>query len=241
MTTTKIGSSTSPNASSAVAVSPVSPEQTPYAASSSSVPPPNNYRCNHHHRPNNYNPRRRSHRPATHSFFRQYNAKLPMAVTALRQECLPVLLLATEQAHAVAQKNDLTLAELLQGFAKSSNSSSDVLPPFRSVTRALTLSWDDLVVQFVGVEEEDEMQQTQQQQSSSQTAAQTLQQAALLQPADGNLAQELELLEDQVDNLLPSYDDDDDEEDNTDNDRRTVATTTTVIITVTTTAARTIP
>eukprot|EP00977_Amphora_coffeiformis_P006112 scaffold1323_cov160-Amphora_coffeaeformis.AAC.17 len=119
-------------------------------------------------------------------------------VLARRQSHLPVLVVASESAHHVAWKNGVRLTDLLTGLmaglqaGSSSNTSNATLPPFRSITRALILNWEDLQVQFIDA-------------IPTTTPAQAqiaLQQGAALQAGDGNLEQELNLLEDQVDNLL---------------------------------------
>jgi tetratricopeptide (TPR) repeat protein len=129
-----------------------------------------------------------------------------MSVVAARQERIPILLVATATAHRLAWKNGLRLSDLLQGLVQTSTPStaspmasgpnaSSTTTPFRSVSRLLhTPAEQWQMLQFF---EEDSLG------SISDTAAMTaLQEATHLQAADGNLPQELELLEDQVDNLL---------------------------------------
>lgn len=118
-----------------------------------------------------------------------------MTLLARRQSHIPVLVVASEAAHFIAWKNGVRLTDMLTGLMaglQQSNSAASTLPPFRSVTRALTLSWEDVPVQFV---EDIRTPTPEQAQSASQ-------QGAALQAEDGNLEQELNLLEDQVDNLL---------------------------------------
>lgn len=128
--------------------------------------------------------------------FRSNNKQLQ--VTATRQERLPVLIVATENAHRMAWKNGLRLSDLLQGLYSTTASQQDtpLLAPFRSVTRSLTLHWEQLQVQF-----SEDMAAT-----PDDVAVLTLQRVAALQEQDGNLQHELALLEDQIDNLLSSED-----------------------------------
>lgn len=124
-------------------------------------------------------------------------APKPAPILARRQTHLRILVIATERANRLAWKNRLRLVDLLGGLVQSMSPSSSpgVLPPFRSVTRSLTLHWSDLAVDFIeaedvaGVMGEDDAQRM-------------LAEHAVLKTEDGNLAAELELLEDQVDNLL---------------------------------------
>lgn len=129
----------------------------------------------------------------------QFRSK-KLHVTASRQEHLTVLVVASESAHRMAWKNGLRLSDLLGGLYRSATSSSTPptppLAPFRSVTRSLTISWPEVRVRFV---EEEQLSPV-----SDETAADSLQRAAALQEQDGNLPQELALLEDQIDNLLGS-------------------------------------
>ena len=118
----------------------------------------------------------------------------PMTLLARRQTHIPVLLVATEAAHHVAWKNGVRLTDLFTGLWTGSLASTNntTLPAFRSISRTLPLQWEDLTVQFI-----DTVVPT-----TANDAQAALQAAAALQPTDGNLPQELDLLEDQVDNLL---------------------------------------
>lgn len=119
-----------------------------------------------------------------------------LGVTAPRQCKLPVFVLATEQAHWLAWKNGLRLSDLLQGLQSTATNDTTPLAPFRSVNRSLILNWSDLALNF------SESIRT----VENKEAAQQLATAAKLQPSDGHLDQELELLEDQIDNLLSEED-----------------------------------
>jgi ER-Golgi trafficking TRAPP I complex 85 kDa subunit len=152
----------------------------------------------------------------------------PSPILAARQERFPIVLVATAAAHRMAWKNGLRLSDLLQGLvvsnhhgnnnsgSSSSNTSSTTTSsthrgdpgsatasggggattiPFRSVSRLLHIPLDQWHrVQFL---EEDQLSTV-----SDMQAVQTLQQVTNLQTSDGNLQNELELLEDQIDNLL---------------------------------------
>ena len=111
---------------------------------------------------------------------------------AKRQTHLSLLLLATEQAQQMAWKNQLQLGDLLQGLVQDLSSASQPLAPFRSIGRSLTMQWNSMPINII-----DHMTQM-----SPNTAQELLQQHAQLQPTDGNLMEELDLLEDQVDALL---------------------------------------
>ncbi|GAX22513.1 hypothetical protein FisN_14Hh135 [Fistulifera solaris] len=122
----------------------------------------------------------------------------PHPLLARRHRHFPVLILASESAHQLAHKNDLRLVDLLQGLYNhmlagyQNNQSPPTIPPFRSLTRFLNLTWQDLEIRFV--EEFPTMSDTE--------AADLLSREAQIHATDGNLESELCLLEDQVDNLL---------------------------------------
>ena len=115
-----------------------------------------------------------------------------------------MLVIATEEAHKMAWKNRLRLTDMLEGLVQqqvaggggnSPMPSTSSTIPFRSATKSLHLSPNDVNVTFVEPDDlfrpvQDEMAQA------------MLDKNAQLQPSDGNLEQELCLLEDQVDNLL---------------------------------------
>lgn len=93
------------------------------------------------------------------------NAHPPLTVLATRQTRLSVLILPTSDAQSIAQKNNTSLTELFRVFGNtksgSSGSSSSVrdneleppLPPFRSANRSMTLSWDQIVLDFVSIQD----------------------------------------------------------------------------------------
>lgn len=123
---------------------------------------------------------------------------------AKRQTQLPILLLASEQAQQMAWKNQLHLVDLFQGLVQDLSSvvNSLPLPPFRSVvsnssnsTTNTTLSWNNMSIGF-----HDSMIQM-----SPSRAQELLQQYAQLLATDGNVMEELDLLEDQVDALICDY------------------------------------
>lgn len=125
------------------------------------------------------------------------NEGLP--ILARRQTHLPILVLATEAAHQLAWKNKLRLVDLLEGLSQplttagQQQQQSSSSYPFRSVNRQLQVS--DVGVRFI---EPEQLYVP----HSDDEAQQLLNQHALLQESDGDLAKELTVLEDQVDTLL---------------------------------------
>lgn len=101
------------------------------------------------------------------------------SLLARRHSHIPILVVATEHAQQLAWKNGLHLVDLFQGLVHDIH---NILPPFRSIHKSFTLT--DLPVQFV----DDLMPYT------YADAHTLLQDHARLQPADGNLSQELELI-----------------------------------------------
>jgi len=105
----------------------------------------------------------------------------------------------------MAWKNGLRLCDLLEGLVQQQQqqqqpgSGVSATHPFRSATKSLQIAVQDVQLQFV---EPDDLF-TPRTDGDSQSM---LQQYAALQPQDGNIAQELELLEDQIDNLLQQED-----------------------------------
>jgi hypothetical protein len=136
----------------------------------------------------------------------QQNAQILSA----SQTSIPVFLVATEHAHQIAWKNGLYLSDMLEGlvqnlFANTNNNTP--LAPFRSVTRSLIVTWDDLAnVTFTKPDRllllNNNANLPGGNNSSNEVAAGQLQQAAIMQESDGNLQHELAVLEDQIDNLL---------------------------------------
>ena len=132
---------------------------------------------------------------------------MPSLLLAQRQVQFPILLVATEAAHTMAWKNNLLLSDLLTGVMHSSTQASTMtttaasqgssLPPFRSMTRAMTLQWSDVPVYFV-----ESFRDWTTLSTSDLEAQSLLHTAAELQDSDGNLSHELDILEDQVDHLL---------------------------------------
>ena len=120
--------------------------------------------------------------PKSHSFL------------AKRQTHLPVLVIATETAKALAWKNKLRLSDMLEGLSQDLTSIASGFPlaSFRSVSRTVNFKWDDLKLAFFQPNDIAE----------STSPQELLQSNAALQASDGNLLEELDLLEDQVDKLL---------------------------------------
>ena len=115
-------------------------------------------------------------------------------VLAQRQTHIPILVISTENANALAWKNQLQLTDMFQGVVhdlKLSTNQNQRLPPFRSIN-SKSLNITSLKVKFVSQLGEYDYAQ----------AHTLLQSNAKLQDADGNVAQELLLLEDRVDELL---------------------------------------
>ena len=127
--------------------------------------------------------------PKSHSFL------------AKRQTHMPVLVIATESAKAMAWKNKLRLTDMLEGLAHDLTSveSGHPLAPFRSVNRSVFLKWDDLKLCFYQPSD----------MAESTVSQELLQKHAALQESDGNLHEELDLLEEQVDSLLKDSKDND--------------------------------
>jgi hypothetical protein len=115
-----------------------------------------------------------------------------ISMLARRQTHIPILIIATESTHRLAYKNDLLLTDLFQGLTHELR--LPTLPPFRSIHKSLVPN--DVKVQFVS----DSLAPY-----SYEMAHAVLQQHAKLQDTDGNLNQELTLLEDRVDELLQDH------------------------------------
>jgi tetratricopeptide (TPR) repeat protein len=120
-------------------------------------------------------------------------ASRTLQVLARRQTHIPILIIATEASNRIAWKNKLRLHDMFQGLLQDVRPTQQ-LPPFRSIHKSLTLTGSQLQVQF--------MEGSMLSPYSFEDAHDMLQQNALLQEADGNLDQELVLLEDRVDELL---------------------------------------
>lgn len=125
------------------------------------------------------------------------------SLLARRQTHIPVLVISTESAQMIAWKNGLQLIDLFQGIARQVHTSNT---PFRSINnKSLTLTPAQFQVEFV-----DPSQLTP---CSYSSAHALLQEQAKLQESDGNIAQELELLEDRVELLLQDSTSEDDDVD----------------------------
>jgi len=135
-------------------------------------------------------------------------APAKLQILAVRQTHIPVLIVATERANLAAWKNQLLLKDLLQGLFQSVASTQQQqqqqqqssLPPFRSVTKSLHLEWSDVQLQFLQPNEAAVPM-------TNEDAVQALKDHAVLLDTDGNLAYELQLLQDQIDNLLQDNND----------------------------------
>ena len=114
------------------------------------------------------------------------------AILARRQTHIPVLIIATEAANQMAWKNGLQLADLFQGIVEESKPSLQTMTPFRSVGRSLFLN--DVRVRFLTPTHYDPM--------SAKNTASLLDDYAALRDGDGDIDQDLTLLEDQIDELL---------------------------------------
>lgn len=125
------------------------------------------------------------------TFLPPLDPKKGPSLLARRQTHVPILVISTESAQQVAWKNGLQLVDLFQGMVQEVQFGT-LLPPFRSIHKSLTLT--ELPVEFV-----DPAQLTPLTYSGSHSL---LQEHALLQESDGNVAQELVLLEDRVELLL---------------------------------------
>ncbi|CAB9513824.1 trafficking protein particle complex [Seminavis robusta] len=173
---------------SGIAISPNNTNSSVTTASESASITSNSSSSQHY-----YNPRPKEEPPSI-----PLTAFCPSKINYLahRQCSIPVLVLGTESAHKLAWKNQLRLVDLLEGLARTlPEYSTRQIPPFRSIFKSLSLSWKDVPLTFVTPEQLA-------QPMNYETAQEILQQQAQLQQADGNLTDELNLLEDQVDTLL---------------------------------------
>lgn len=115
-------------------------------------------------------------------------------VLARRHTHIPIMVIATEAANKVAWKNDLQLVDMFQGIVEDLRPSSTQqgMAPFRSINRSLIPT--DIKVRFVEPSQMDPLPYGR--------AHDMLDDNARLQTVDGDLAQDLVLLEDRVDELL---------------------------------------
>lgn len=127
--------------------------------------------------------------PPAHLPFMTF-APRSLQILARRQTHVPILVIATESANKLAWKNKLQLVDLFQGIVQDLRPNQ--MPPFRSIYRSLFP--DNILVNFV---EPDQMRTF-----SHQESHDMLYEHAKLKDEDGNVAQELMLLEDRVDELL---------------------------------------
>ncbi|KAL3943892.1 MAG: hypothetical protein SGBAC_002050 [Bacillariaceae sp.] len=126
--------------------------------------------------------------------FLTFVAEKKLDILARRQTHVPICVVATEASHGLAWKNNLQLTDMFQGIVHDfkPDGKPSQLPPFRSVNRSLNLK--QVPIQFFLAEHLQPHSYTQ--------AHDMLSDHAKLQDIDGNVAQELLLLEDRVDELL---------------------------------------
>eukprot|EP00980_Cylindrotheca_fusiformis_P016923 scaffold5156_cov143-Cylindrotheca_fusiformis.AAC.3 len=122
--------------------------------------------------------------------FMTFVPKKQLQFLARRHTHIPILVIATENANRLAWKNKLQLIDLFQGIAQDCKPSQ--MPPFRSISKSLFP--ENVQIQFV--------EPTSLEPYGYEESHQILSDHAKLQDADGNVAQELLLLEDRVDELL---------------------------------------
>jgi hypothetical protein len=114
-------------------------------------------------------------------------------ILAQRQSHVPILVIATEAANQIAWKNSLQLVDLFQGIIQDVKlQQNNNLTPFRSIYKSLFLT--EVKVRFVEPSQLDPL--------SYEAAHDLLNENAKIQPSDGNVAQDLVVLEDRVDELL---------------------------------------
>eukprot|EP00934_Nitzschia_sp_Nitz4_P005492 Nitzschia sp. Nitz4//scaffold304_size22322//3923//9284//NITZ4_008571-RA/size22322-snap-gene-0.0-mRNA-1//1//CDS//3329547070//5482//frame0 len=115
-----------------------------------------------------------------------------LSLLARRQTHLPILVVSTESAERLAWRNGLQLVDMFQGIAQEMHWAANSIPPFRSVHKSLTLP--PLQIRFLQPSELSPI--------SYSDAHALLQSNAQILPQDGNVEQELVLLEDRVEELL---------------------------------------
>jgi tetratricopeptide (TPR) repeat protein len=130
--------------------------------------------------------------PPSYLPFMTFVPKKQLQVLARRQTHIPILVIATENSNMLAWKNNLQLIDLFQGIVQDCKPPPSQMPPFRSINKSLYP--DNVLVQFVEPTHLDPYGYAE--------SHQMLYEHAKLQDADGNVAQELLLLEDRVDELL---------------------------------------
>ena len=117
------------------------------------------------------------------------------SVLAKRQTHIPILVISTEAANHLAWKNSLHLVDMFQGIVQHELrlQSNNSMTPFRSIYKSLFPT--DIKIQFV--EPTKQMNPL-----SYNDAHDMLHENAKIQSTDGNITQDLLLLEDRVDELL---------------------------------------
>jgi len=124
------------------------------------------------------------------------------AILARRQTHVPVLVISTPEANQLAWKNGLQLCDLFQGIVEQSKPSLQTMTPFRSVNRSLFLK--DVRVRFVTSSEFDPV--------NPDDTMSLLNENATLREEDGDIDQDISLLEDRVDDLLQEQKTDNEDE-----------------------------
>jgi len=98
------------------------------------------------------------------------NAQPPLTVLASRQTRHSVLILPTSDAQSIATKNNTTLTELFRVFGNTTPNSTTSnnnrqtttsnnqeleppLPPFRSANRSMVITWDQITIDFVSIQD----------------------------------------------------------------------------------------
>ena len=126
------------------------------------------------------------------TFIPPISSSKEQSILARRQTHVPVLIIATEEANKLAWKNGMQLSDLFQGVIEEIKPSLPNMTPFRSVNRSLFLK--DVRVRFVTSTQLDPL--------SCSDAQEMLDNNAALRDEDGDVDQDLTLLEDRVDELL---------------------------------------
>jgi hypothetical protein len=88
---------------------------------------------------------------------RRAQASPPLTILAPRQSLLKVLIVPTADAQTIAAKNNTTLCDMFRIYGNSYNPEKEVyrppLPPFRSANRSMMLSWDNLILDFISLQD----------------------------------------------------------------------------------------
>ena len=82
----------------------------------------------------------------------KYTQQPPQSLLTTSQRSIPILLIASPSAQSIADKNNLSLSQLLNGLGNSITRDPSAvmkLDPIRSVNRMISLKWDMVNLQFV--------------------------------------------------------------------------------------------